>query len=197
MKYEENIREILDTNPSYLGFIFYAASKRNYTEDTLPNLPKSIRKVGVFVNEDIHTLLKKAKQFKLDVLQLHGDESVSYCKRVKAEGFKVFKVFGIKDQLPLVELQTYQNVVDAFLFDTKGKERGGNGVLFDWSVLEAYNLKVPIVLSGGIGIDAVDAIKDLKKKNLPLMAVDINSCFESAPGVKKYKEIKTFIKAIS
>ena len=109
---------------------------------------------------------------------------------------EIIKVFGIKDEFNFDVLKPYLEVVDYFLFDTKGKERGGNGTKFDWTVLEKYPFQKPFFLSGGIGLDDLEQVKIIAKSNLPIYALDVNSKFESEPGRKKINELEKFKKEI-
>ena len=210
MKYVENIQQVAEIQPDYLGFIFYDRSPRNF-EGIIPELPKEIKKVGVFVNEFIEIVVSLIQEYELDVVQLHGDESVEYIEKLK-EAFQsaeeeliaqlkkkrkpktieIVKVFGIKEEFDFSVLKPFEDVVDFFLFDTKGKERGGNGIPFNWEVLENYNSEVPFFLSGGIGLEEVSEVQKLIKSNLPIHALDVNSKFETQPGVKSVKDIKKF-----
>ncbi|CAL2092381.1 phosphoribosylanthranilate isomerase [Tenacibaculum sp. 190524A05c] len=193
MKYVDNIRQVAELKPDYLGFIFYERSKRNF-EGIIPEIPKGIKKTGVFVNEYLEILVSLAEEYKLEALQLHGDESVAYIQEIKKHLPKVeiIKVFGIKDAFDFSILEAYESVVDYFLFDTKGKERGGNGVVFDWTVLKNYPSTKPFFLSGGIGLEEVTAVKEISKTNLPIYAIDVNSKFETEPGLKSIKKLKKF-----
>ncbi len=218
MKYIENIQQIAELNPDYLGFIFYEKSKRNF-EGNIPELPKEIKKTGVFVNEIPEILVSMIEEYQLDAIQLHGDESVEYIrllkenlqqaeldsashyvqskknrgsKRKNLNQVQVIKVFGIKDEFNFDVLQPYLEEVDYFLFDTKGKERGGNGTKFDWSVLEQYPFDKPFFLSGGIGPEDIEQIQIVRKTNLPIYALDVNSKFEIKPGLKNTNEVKNF-----
>ncbi|RCS26740.1 phosphoribosylanthranilate isomerase [Polaribacter sp. WD7] len=220
MKYIENMQQVAALEPDYLGFIFYEKSKRNF-EGIIPDLPEGIKKVGVFVNEIPEILVSIVEEYQLDAIQLHGDESVEYINSIRAklefsrtsfieqnkgrkkvkkpksyQNLEIIKVFGIKDEFNFEILKPYVNVVDYFLFDTKGKERGGNGVKFDWSVLEKYPLDIPFFLSGGIGLDDVEQIQIVTKANLPIYALDVNSKFETEPGKKKIQELKQFKEVI-
>ena len=223
MKYTENIQQVAEQQPDYLGFIFYEKSKRNF-EGIIPELPKSIKKTGVFVNEYKEILISLVEEYQLDAIQLHGDESVNYVTELKNqlterralfieenkhikkkknkhlisnEKVEIIKVFGIKDAFNFDVLKPYLDVVDYFLFDTKGKERGGNGTKFDWQVLEKYPFKKPFFLSGGIGIEDVEQIQIMQNTNLPVYALDVNSKFESKPGIKKIEELKKFKKDLT
>ena len=212
MKYVENMQQVAALQPDYLGFIFYEKSKRNF-EGIIPDLPKSIKKTGVFVNELPEILVSLVDEYQLQAIQLHGDESVEYIQQLKklfaerleempaklkskTKPVEIIKVFGIKDTFDFSVLKEYENEVDFFLFDTKGKERGGNGVTFDWTVLEGYDSKKPFFLSGGIGVEEVDEVHKILKTNLPVYALDVNSRFETKPGVKSIDQLKTFITKI-
>jgi len=218
MKYVENIEQIVGLKPDYLGFIFYEKSKRNF-EGIIPEFSKSIKKTGVFVNEYIEIIISLVEEYRLDAIQLHGDESLEYVadlknqlkerrtlfldenKQIKKKKNKhyiseneveLIKVFGIKDDFNFDYLKPYLEVVDFFLFDTKGKERGGNGTKFDWSILKKYPFRKPFFLSGGIGLEDVEAVQEIIKSNLPIYALDINSKFELKPGLKNINEVKNF-----
>ncbi|WP_347174172.1 phosphoribosylanthranilate isomerase [Polaribacter uvawellassae] len=196
MKYLENIHQVAALQPDYLGFIFYEKSKRNF-DGIIPELPKEIKKTGVFVNATIDEVVSKIKQHDLQAVQLHGDESVNYIKELKclferSRELEIIKVFGIKDEFDFDVLKPYVEVVDYFLFDTKGKERGGNGITFDWKVLEKYPFTKPFFLSGGIGLEQLEEIHQIGKTDLPIYALDVNSKFESKPGFKKIEELKKF-----
>lgn len=193
MKYVENIRSVAEVKPNYMGFIFYEKSKRNF-EGIIPDLPKGIKKAGVFVNEPLEILVSLVEEYQLEAVQLHGEESVAYIQELRGylKSVEIIKVFGIKDNFNFSVLAPYQDLVDYFLFDTKGKERGGNGVKFNWSVLKEYPYAKPFFLSGGIGPKDVVELTKIKASGLPIYAVDINSRFESEPGLKKVKEIKKF-----
>ena len=193
MKFIENIEQVSGLYPDYMGFIFYQKSKRNF-EGVIPKLPKSIKKTGVFVNEYLEIVISLVEEYQLEAIQLHGDETVTYIKLLKTHlpSIEIIKVFGIKDEFNFDVLTPFLPLVDYFLFDTKGKERGGNGFQFDWSVLEAYPYEKPFFLSGGIGLKDVLAIQKIINSNVPIYALDINSKFEIEPGLKNINEVKTF-----
>ena len=106
---------------------------------------------------------------------------------------EVWKVFSIKDAFDFSALEAYEPYVDAFLFDTRGKEKGGNGYTFDWEVLKDYPSKKPFVLSGGIGLDELDSVKNMLKTDLPLFAIDVNSKFEDQPGLKNRSDLEKLL----
>ncbi len=193
MKFVENIEQVSGLRPDYMGFIFYEKSKRNF-EGVIPKLPKSIKKTGVFVNEYPEILVSLVEEYQLEAIQLHGDETIAYIKQIKTylPSIEIIKVFGIKDEFNFELLKPFLQVVDYFLFDTKGKERGGNGYQFDWSILEAYPYEKPFFLSGGIGLKEVVDVQKVLDSDLPMYAIDINSKFEIEPGLKNINDIKIF-----
>lgn len=198
---KHNTLEVASLQPDYLGFIFYDKSPRNFT-GSIPVLPKDIKKVGVFVNATIDTVIENINTFQLDVVQLHGDESPEYCKRLKlychsaldVNDIEIIKVFSIKDEFDFSVLKPYETVCDYYLFDTKGKAKGGNGYTFDWSVLKDYPSNKPYFLSGGIGVDEIEQLKAFftKEESQHCIALDINSKFEIEPGLKNIEELHQF-----
>ena len=191
MKY--NISEVAALQPDYLGFIFHENSPRHF-EDVIPQLPNSIKKIGVFVDEKVEFIVQQIEKHKLDLVQLHGHESPDMCKLLQSANVKVIKVFSIKDSFDFNVLNAYEEVCDYYLFDTKGKLPGGNGYAFDWSVLNNYPSTKPFFLSGGIGLDQIDKIKDFKASTVAnhCYALDVNSKFEIEPGLKKIDELELF-----
>ena len=183
MKYPENILEVSQLLPDYLGFIFYEKSSR-FFDGEIPKIPKTIKKVGVFVDSTFDEIISKIEKYDLDLIQLHGNESPEFCLNFKNSNIKIIKVFSVDDDFEFNVLEHYEQVCDYFLFDTKGKLHGGNGVTFNWQILENYKSKKPLFLSGGIGIEEIKKIKTL---NLPIYAIDVNSKFELVPGLKNTK----------
>ncbi len=193
MKYPENMMEVALLQPDYLGFIFYEKSPR-YFENNLPNLDKSIQKVGVFVNPTFEEIEEKVKQYQLDLVQLHGTESPKFCALVEAKLIKVIKAFSMDNKFNFKYLESYQDSCSYFLFDTKGKHYGGNGTVFNWGILEHYKLDKPYFLSGGIGLENANEIKEFLKKEYAknCIAIDLNSRFEIEPGLKNPATLKEF-----
>ena len=173
-----------------MGFIFWEPSKR-YCKTVPTDIPKHIKKVGVFVDETTKQIKEKVKLFGLDAVQLHGDESPRQCAAL-LNLCKVIKAFRIGPDFDFKTLTPYQDHCTYFLFDTQGPLPGGNGTAFDWKLLAGYTLDTPFFLSGGIGLGHVEAIAEIRKRNLPIHALDINSQFESKPGVKKIEKIEKF-----
>ena len=196
MKYQDNIKQVAALQPDYLGFIFYEKSARNFDSESIPQLPKSIKKTGVFVDADLDLVVDYIKKHDLQAVQLHGKESPEYCEKIKSEGIEVIKVFSIKDAFDFSVLNPYVAFVDYFLFDTKGKLPGGNGYTFDWNVLNNYPSEKPFFLSGGIGLSEVEDIKKFAKSKASkyCYALDVNSKFEIEPGLKNIDDLKKFKK---
>jgi phosphoribosylanthranilate isomerase len=198
MRDPENISGVVAALPNYLGFIFYPKSKRFVgfipSPEVLAIVPDSVKKVGVFVDETPEKVLEICQNWKLDVAQLHGNESPQYCSQIKDSGITVFKAFSVDESFDFATLKAYSGVCDYFLFDTKGRLPGGTGQKFNWQLLENYRGDVPFFLSGGIDPDDVDAIRDFQHPQL--FGIDINSCFEISPGIKDAGKVNKFIDEI-
>jgi phosphoribosylanthranilate isomerase len=200
MKYQDNITQVAKLQPDYLGFIFHEQSPRNF-DDMIPQLPDSIKRVGVFVNETITFIIEKIKTHQLNAVQLHGNESPEFCEALchtelvsVSLPIEIIKVFSIKDQFNFEVLRPYENVCDYYLFDTKGKLPGGNGYAFDWSVLNDYPSTKPYFLSGGIGLEQIESVLLFlqKQESKYCYAIDVNSKFEIKPGLKHVEQLKEF-----
>ena len=186
-----NVEAVAAVKPDYLGFIFYEPSARNFTHKNIAIDP-SIKRVGVFVDEKAEVIQEKIKHFNLDLVQLHGSESPELCHQIRKHGVALIKVFSIKDAFDFSRLKAYEEVVDYFLFDTKGKLPGGNGYAFDWRVLNDYPSKVPYFLSGGIGLNEVENLLSFlrRRESKYCYAIDVNSKFEIEPGLKNIYDLK-------
>ncbi|WP_312556279.1 phosphoribosylanthranilate isomerase [Empedobacter brevis] len=202
----ENFKEIAAIGPDYVGFIFYPKSKRFVEDESIFEVFPNAEKVGVFVNELIENILEKVEQYKLDVVQLHGDETADFCEELinrkhqqlltdeNLLDFKIWKAIGIQNEKDFQQLITYQQVIDSFVFDTKSANYGGTGYKFDWKLLINYQLSTPFLLSGGIQLEDAFLLKNFQHPRC--IGFDINSGFESEPGIKKIDEIKQFIDTI-
>lgn len=197
MKHGENILNVAGLQPDYMGFIFYPKSPRNF-EGVIPEMDENIKKTGVFVNAPIDFVVETVQKHGFKAVQLHGSESVAYCQELNSFDLDIelFKVFSIKDEFDFSVLNNYEPFVDYFLFDTKGKDKGGNGYTFDWSVLKNYPSIKPFILSGGIGVEEIEKVKEIIKTDLPIYALDINSKFETEPAVKDVELLQEFLKEI-
>ena len=177
MKYPENIKKITALQPDYLGFIFWKKSSRLMDVELIPELPETTKKVGVFVDASATEIRSKVAQYQLDIVQLHGNESASFCTEIKQLNVEIIKVFSIDTNFDFSVLEEFLPMVDYFLFDTKGKLPGGNGITFDWNVLENYHFNIPYFLSGGIGTTEIDGLKEFLKSPTAkkCYAIDVNS----------------------
>jgi phosphoribosylanthranilate isomerase len=193
-----NIKEVAGSGADFIGFIFYPRSPRYVGQDPDPeifnNVPAEILKVGVFVNEDPANVIEAASMTDLDLVQLHGTETPDYCESLKLSGLKIVKAFGICDYTDFDIYGSYLTVCDYFLFDTRSDKYGGSGRKFNWEIIDSYRLDKPFFLSGGIGPADAGKIKGIQ--NDKLVAVDVNSLFETATGIKDAKALKSFIEEI-
>ncbi len=181
----------------YAGFIFYEPSSRyvlkNLSGKEVKNANLSIEKVGVFVNDSEEEIMKQVDDFGLDIVQLHGDETPTFCQRI-SDKIKVIKAFRISDQDTNIDwlVKEYDEVCDYYLFD-KGAPGlyGGTGQKFNWNLLQKAKISKPFFLSGGIDINDVEALRKIKHPFF--YGVDINSKFEISPGVKDMDKVKKFV----
>ncbi len=215
-----NITEVALLEPDFLGFIFWKPSKR-FFEGDIPPLAITTKKVGVFVDASIDEVVAKVKQYSLQMIQLHGSEDPEYCgmlqnalwatdipAELKYEREKewtkydelqtrpqLIKVFSVGEDFDFEVLQQFEAYCDFFMFDTKGKLPGGNGYAFNWKLLKDYPSEKPFFLSGGIGPEDIDKLGDFlnSKASKYCYAIDVNSRFETSPGLKDTEKLKSFI----
>jgi phosphoribosylanthranilate isomerase len=199
MKDAGQISELEQAGADYCGLIFYKGSKRFLNDENkalfnqIENI--SILKIGVFVNEEKSRLMEVAKTYGLFAVQLHGDETPEYCREI-GKNIKVIKAFRIKDGENVDDtVAPYMEAADFFLFDSGNGDYGGTGKKFNWENLKTATIGKPFFLSGGIGPDDAEAIKNFQHPFL--YALDINSRFETSPGFKNLEEVRLFIKAAS
>ncbi len=197
MRNAENIKELVQLKPDYIGFIFYEKSSRNVTDFPEVEIPSSIKKVGVFVNASLEYVSNIVRKNSLDCVQLHGDETAAYCKGLKAmmaAKTQIIKAFPVGESFDFEKLEAFDAYVDCFLFDAKGEKVGGNGVVFDWNLLQKNMSKKPFLLSGGLGEDSVSELQKFMKTSLADTCIgwDVNSKFEIRPGFKNIDKIKEF-----
>lgn len=194
MRDEENIRQLADLSPDYMGFIFYSKSSRYVGEidKSIVSLPSSIKNTAVFVNEDLQVVKEKLIHYEFDAVQLHGDESVEYCNQLRELEIEVIKAFGIHNQFEWEKLASFNQAVDYFLFDTLTSSYGGSGKVFNWEGLENYTEQIPYFLSGGISVENFEQAVSLKDDRL--YCLDLNSKFEVSPALKDIELLKTVLK---
>jgi len=189
----------VDAGADALGFNFYPRSPRYISpadaRELINQLPEPVIKVGVFVNEDLASVVSIAGEAKLTALQLHGDETPEYCRQLR--GKYIIKAFGAKKQFDWSAVGVYE--VQAIMLDTKDDVlRGGTGRTFDWSIAQrangsTANGRTPrLFLAGGLSPENVaEAIKTVRP-----YAVDACSSLEHAPGKKNHERIRAFVKAV-
>ncbi len=201
MRDKENVKSLIALKPDFVGFIFYDKSKRFVTDFPQIQFPDETKKVGVFVNESIEDVLTIVETNKLDFVQLHGDESSEYCENLrhlersrKVVSFGIIKAFSVDENYDFNNTKQFKNYCDYFLFDTKGKDYGGNGIKFNWELLKNYKGETPYFLSGGIGLEDKDKLLSFlsNKEAKRCIGIDINSGFEIEPGLKNINDIKEF-----
>ena len=173
-----------------VGFIFYKKSPRSVTMKTVREivleLPPFVDTVGVFVDETAEQINKIADYCNLDIIQLHGDESPTFCKKIRR---KVIKAFRIKDMQSVKKLSSFQ--VSGFLLDTFSDNlHGGTGKVFDWNLALPAKKFGPVIMAGGLTPNNVQqAVRQIRP-----YGVDVCSGVESEPGIKDHKKVRAFLK---
>lgn len=199
MTLPEQVNALEDLGVELAGFIFYPKSPRFVRNKISPEKMKKtggrIGKVGVFVNEDYENLLRTVEEYRLDMVQLHGDESERFCEKV-ANYVTVVKAFRLGENDPIEWMvKSFDECCDMYMFDTFGAGYGGTGKKFDWNLLLDKHIDKIFFLSGGIESGDEEKLKAFARQpaGKKLFAVDINSRFEVSAGVKNMEKIKTFI----
>ncbi len=191
----KNMLEIAELNPDMMGFIVYPPSPRhvkNISALDPGSLPGKIRKVLVMVNPQKEEAVSLIGQYGFDAIQLHGEEPPGLCAALR-EHCIVVKALGVSGKLP-ENINEYEDACDFFLFDAAGPKRGGNGVAFNHSLLNTYMGRLPYLLGGGICPDHAQRLSRGSWKEMA--GLDINSCFEVAPGIKDVHLVGLFINAV-
>ena len=214
MRDGENIRQVAELGANYIGMIFWGKSPRNVTmipthagiipdrtNSQLSTLSSQFKRVGVFVDEMPQNIITRVVNYKLDVVQMHGHEQPTVIRNLRATldpdiraNIQFWKAISISNRSDLDICKDYEDCVDAFVFDTKCTCMGGSGQQFDWSVLADYDGEKPFLLSGGIGPDDAERIKAFHHPKC--MGIDLNSRFETEPGLKDINKLKAFIQTI-
>jgi phosphoribosylanthranilate isomerase len=184
------------------GFIFYPGSPRyvgnKITAEAMRKIGGGIAKVGVFVNMPYEELMRTVETYRLDMVQLHGDEIPRYCEQV-ANYITVVKAFRMSDNDPIDWIvRPFHEAADMFMFDTLGAGYGGTGKKFDWNVLKTASINNLFFLSGGIQPGDEEELKLFAKEEAgrKLFAIDINGKFEVSAGVKDMERVKKFVEAL-
>ncbi|MDH6309816.1 phosphoribosylanthranilate isomerase [Dysgonomonas sp. PFB1-18] len=197
MKYPDNIKELGKLPIHFMGMIFYPKSPRFVGSLTLSDLnsalPPYIERVGVFVNESIEYIIEKTNLYNLNLIQLHGNESVEFCEEL-SKAMPIIKAFNVSKPADFEQTKSYEDSCSYFLFDTKTPQYGGSGQKFDWEILSEYRGNTSFFLSGGISVEDADSIKQINHPKF--YGIDLNSKFEIAPGLKDIEQLQQFIKAL-
>ena len=193
MKHAGNIRALDKLKPDMTGFIFHPSSPR--FADSVPEyMPASSLRVGVFVNSETEYILYKVREFGLNLVQLHGNESPEQCRAIRSKGIDIIKAFSLKTADADTITAPYDGLCRYYLFDTPCAAYGGSGKTFDWTLTQSYHSKTPFLLSGGIRPESLEQI--LSFRHPSFAGIDINSGFETAPGMKDTEAIYEFIKRL-
>ena len=205
----ENIRQVAALDVDWIGMIFWEKSPRNVTmipshAGIIPDRASlsplatnnSPLKVGVFVDEMAQNIITRVVNFQLDLIQLHGHETPTLIRNLRRtladiRPVKVIKAISVSSRDDIAAYKDYADCVDYFLFDTKCPSVGGSGQQFDWSVLDAYDGEVPFLLSGGIGPDDAERVRNFHHPKC--IGIDLNSKFETEPAMKDVAAIGKFL----
>jgi len=199
LKYPDNILGITALRPDYIGFICYPESKRfigQLDEELIRNLDL-VKKTGVFVNAEVDEMIELVNRYHFDALQLHGDETTEICAAIRQRKpeLEIIKAFGIGLDVNWSSVEAYDPFVDYYLFDTASHQYGGTGEKFDWNLLKNYKGSKLFFLSGGINPENILDASQLEDPRL--FALDLNSKFEIAPGLKDVALLKKTLEKIS
>ena len=191
----DNISKILFLEPDYLGFILWTKSPRcaigKLNPDMLSIIPPTVKRTGVFVDASETEVRDAIDTYGLTAVQLHGHEKPRFCAQIKDLGVEVIKAFHIEDSHDFDSVWDYTEVVDYYLFDTKTPPRGGPGCSFDWQLILRQPLRTPWILSGGIGPENV---REAAQSGAAI--IDLNSRFETEPGIKDYDLLRQSIEGL-
>lgn len=207
MRDADNIRDISALGVDMIGLIFYPPSPRYVQQfssgagiipDYAPDMGKTPLRVGVFVDDMPQNIVTRVYNYKLDYIQLHGNEPRETLENLRATidpdinpNIKIIKAISVSSAEDIKKYKEYVGAADLFLFDTKCKTVGGSGEQFDWQVLQAYDGDVPFLLSGGIGSDDAERIKNFHHPKC--IGIDLNSKFEIEPALKDVEKLKQFL----
>lgn len=207
MRDADNIRDISALGVDMIGLIFYPPSPRYVQQfssgagiipDYAPDMGKTPLRVGVFVDDMPQNIVTRVYNYKLDYIQLHGNEPRETLENLRATidpdikpNIKIIKAISVSSAEDIKKYKEYVGAADLFLFDTKCKTVGGSGEQFDWQVLQAYDGDVPFLLSGGIGPDDAERVKNFHHPKC--IGIDLNSKFEIEPALKDVEKLKQFL----
>ena len=196
------VRELQETGVSFAGFIFYPKSPRfvekfGLQASDLKREKITINRVGVFVNATETEILRTVDEWRLHMVQLHGDESPKFCENV-SNHITTVKAFRLGPGMNVDwKIHPYEDAVDMYLFDTVGVNYGGTGNQFDWSLLNETKITKPFFLSGGIAPGDEDQVRKFGDQHRELFSIDMNSRFEVSPGIKNIGAVKKFFRGLN
>ena len=201
MRDAQNIREIdAIQGVDMMGLIFWPGSKR-YVAEKPEYLPQNCMRVGVFVDADLEEVVAKVKEYDLGIVQMHGDENLAYVSELRKMLLaadcklpKIIKAIPVSSRSSVLKAMMWDGYVDGILFETPTNGFGGSGVSFDWSLLSSYRARTPFFLTGGIGPQSLEALKEFEHPQW--IGVDLNSKFETAPGVKDVEAVRHFVEEL-
>ena len=186
----EDALQAVEAGADAIGLVFHAESPRYVFPEqaavVVRALPPFVQAVGLFVNADIGFVNATADLCRLDIVQLHGEESPEYCCLVERRVIKVFRVKDITSLDPITNYRVAGYLLDAY----SPKAYGGTGTTFNWEVAKAARKYGPIILAGGLTPDNVR----LAVESVDPYAVDVSSGVESAPGRKDHAKVREFIR---
>lgn len=191
----ENIKAVEALGVDLLGFVFYAPSPRYVERATFEQFYEisdgKAMQVGVFVGEDPNQVAAKARNFSLDYVQLHGEESPEYCRRLHEKGVQIIKAFTVDADFDFKSINAYATVCDYFLFDGASTGRFSETQSFDWSLLKQYTGRTPFFIGGNLTPNSLSALQ--KFQHPQWIGVDLSTGFEASIGVKDIAVLQTFI----
>lgn len=216
MKDAGNIQDVACLGIDWIGMVFYPPSPRyiqmvatqagiipDRAQADVAKTDARLKRVGVFVDDMPQNIITRTVNYGLDLIQLHGNETPTLIRNLKATigkdirpGIRFIKAISITSAEDLKLCEQYEGAADYLLFDTSCACKGGCGQQFDWSILELYHGQLPFLLSGGIGPDDAERIMTLYRRQPRMAGIDLNSRFETAPGIKDVERLKTFIHQI-
>lgn len=207
MRDADNIRDISALGVDMIGLIFYPPSPRYVQQfssgagiipDYAPDMGKTPLRVGVFVDDMPQNIVTRVYNYKLDYIQLHGNEPRETLENLRATidpdikpNIKIIKAISVSSAEDIKKYKEYVGAADLFLFDTKCKTVGGSGEQFDWQVLQQYDGETPFLLSGGIGPEDVERLKAFQHPKC--IGIDLNSKFEIEPALKDVEKLRKFL----
>lgn len=207
----QNIHAVEQLNINWIGLVFHQESPRNVRminshAGIIPDRPSFKEKrtaekplrVGVFADEMPQSIITRIYNFKLDIVQLNGNESPVMIENLKRtvdpdihRGIKVMNTIRLRERNDLEKTEIYRDCVDFFRFDSYDSDIVGDNGRFDWHIIESYKGSIPFILSGSIAPNDAQQLKNLSHPQWA--GIELNSCFEDAEGMKDTALLKTFL----